>query len=180
MAFVFLGYRHYHLKRGRARDALVRDTDSGLGILRATVAASAPLPSSDRSPAQTGAPARPFGTDQGEYALDGASRELSRLRRREDLRFEWQRHRRTPFPGLLDVERVSHAPAEIPLLRRKLEAVIEHFGLPPQSHDAKSVVNVIETFRATSCSRAAVELIPIVRGIRQPVRAPPRAPVRAP
>src|SRR3954469_14398686 len=32
--FVFLGYRYYRLKRGRARDALVRDTDSGLGILR--------------------------------------------------------------------------------------------------------------------------------------------------
>ena len=32
--FVFLGYRHYHLKRGRSRDALVRDSASGLGILR--------------------------------------------------------------------------------------------------------------------------------------------------
>src|SRR5262249_44868517 len=32
--FVFLGYRHYHLRRGRSRDVLVRDADSGLGILR--------------------------------------------------------------------------------------------------------------------------------------------------
>jgi glutamate dehydrogenase len=31
---VFLGYRHYQLKRGRSRDVLVRDPDSGLGILR--------------------------------------------------------------------------------------------------------------------------------------------------
>ena len=32
--FVFLGYRYYRLKRGRSRDALVRDADTGLGILR--------------------------------------------------------------------------------------------------------------------------------------------------
>ena len=32
--FVFLGYRYYRLKRGRSRDALVRDGASGLGILR--------------------------------------------------------------------------------------------------------------------------------------------------
>ena len=43
--FVFLGYRYYRLKRGRARDALVRDPDSGLGILRGSRAASRPLPS---------------------------------------------------------------------------------------------------------------------------------------
>ena len=32
--FVFLGYRYYRLKRGRSRDALVREPGSGLGILR--------------------------------------------------------------------------------------------------------------------------------------------------
>jgi len=29
--FVYLGYRYYRLKRGRSRDALVRDDDTGLG-----------------------------------------------------------------------------------------------------------------------------------------------------
>jgi glutamate dehydrogenase len=40
--FVFLGYRHYQLKRGRSRDALVRDGASGLGILRSRKA-TAPI-----------------------------------------------------------------------------------------------------------------------------------------
>ena len=44
--------------------------------------------------------------------------------------------------------------------------MIAHFGLPPQSHDAKSVVNVIETFpRDELFQTPAAELIPIVRGI---------------
>src|SRR5437660_11438656 len=32
--FVFLGYRHYRLERGRSEDRLVPDASSGLGILR--------------------------------------------------------------------------------------------------------------------------------------------------
>ena len=61
---------------------------------------------------------------------------------------------------------ITHSPADIPLLRRKLDAVIEHFGLPPQSHDAKAVVNVIETFpRDELFQMSTAELIPIVRGI---------------
>ena len=50
------------------------------------------------------------------------------------------------FLGLWTSSAYHMAPAEIPLLRRKLEAVIAHFGLPAHSHDAKSVVHVIETF----------------------------------
>ena len=42
--FVFLGYRYYRLKRGRSRDALVRDGASGLGILRES------RPQGDRRP----------------------------------------------------------------------------------------------------------------------------------
>ena len=70
------------------------------------------------------------------------------------------------FLGLWTSSAYHKPPAEIPLLRRKLEAVIAHFGLPPQSHDAKSVVNVIETFPRDELFQTPVaELIPIVRGI---------------
>ena len=70
------------------------------------------------------------------------------------------------FLGLWTSSAYHKPPAEIPLLRRKLEAVIQHFGLPAQSHDAKSVVNVIETFpRDELFQTPATELIPIVRGI---------------
>ena len=44
--------------------------------------------------------------------------------------------------------------------------MIAHFGLPPQSHDAKSVVNVIETFPRDELFQTPVaELIASVRGI---------------
>ena len=70
------------------------------------------------------------------------------------------------FLGLWTSSAYHKPPAEIPLLRRKLDAVIAHFGLPPQSHDAKSVVNVIETFpRDELFQTPTAELIPIVRGI---------------
>ncbi len=70
------------------------------------------------------------------------------------------------FLGLWTSSAYHSAPADIPLLRRKLDAVIEHFGLPAQSHDAKAVVNVIETFpRDELFQTPTAELIPIVRGI---------------
>jgi NAD-specific glutamate dehydrogenase len=54
--FVYLGYRYYRLKRGRSRDALVRDDDTGLGILRGSPQGprKSPLPI-----VLTGAPASP-------------------------------------------------------------------------------------------------------------------------
>ena len=70
------------------------------------------------------------------------------------------------FLGLWTSSAYHSSPADIPLLRRKLDAVIEHFGLPAQSHDAKAVVNVIETFpRDELFQTPTAELIPIVRGI---------------
>ena len=70
------------------------------------------------------------------------------------------------FLGLWTSSAYHKPPAEIPLLRRKLDAVIAHFGLPAQSHDAKSVVNVIETFPRDELFQTPVgELIASVRGI---------------
>jgi glutamate dehydrogenase len=165
--FVFLGYRYYHLKRGRARDVLVRDTDTGLGILRAGGGSKRPTPivltghlrQQARQPdllvltkANT-----PSTVHRASY-LDYVGVKTFDARGRVT-----GEHR---FLGLWTSSAYHMPPAEIPLLRRKLDAVIEHFGLPPQSHDAKSVVNVIETFpRDELFQTPATELIPIVRGI---------------
>ena len=54
--FVFLGYRYYRLKRGRSRDALVRDDDSGLGILRGSRQRPTQIAAAHRA---HGAPASP-------------------------------------------------------------------------------------------------------------------------
>jgi glutamate dehydrogenase len=164
--FVFLGYRHYQLKRGRSRDVLVRDPDSGLGILRGS-----------------------SGRNQAPIVLTGEMRSKAReadllvltkantpstVHRASYLDYVGVKtfdaagnvngeHR---FLGLWTSSAYHSSPADIPLLRRKLEAVIQHFGLPALSHDAKAVVNVIENFpRDELFQMSTAELIASVRGI---------------
>jgi glutamate dehydrogenase len=166
--FVFLGYRYYRLKRGRSRDALVRETGSGLGILRETPAKGrrhAPIVLTGHLRRQARTP---------ELLVLTKANTASTVHRGSYLDYVGVKtfdgkgevtgeHR---FLGLWTSSAYHKPPAEIPLLRRKLEAVIAHFGLPPQSHDAKSVVNVVETFpRDELFQTPAAELIPIVRGI---------------
>jgi glutamate dehydrogenase len=165
--FVFLGYRYYHLKRGRSRDALVRDADSGLGILRVSSRGKSPPPIvlTGHLRRQARAPDllvltkanTPSTVHRGSY-LDYVG--VKTFDEQGNVTGE---HR---FLGLWTSSAYHKPPSEIPLLRRKLEAVIAHFGLPEHSHDAKSVVNVIETFpRDELFQTPAAELIPIVRGI---------------
>jgi glutamate dehydrogenase len=163
--FVFLGYRYYRLRRGRARDALIRDVDSGLGILRKSAANPAPIVLTGHLRRQARTP---------DLLVLTKANSASTVHRSSYLDYVGVKtfdaagnvtgeHR---FLGLWTSSAYHHSPAEIPLLRRKLDAVIEHFGLPPQSHDAKAVVNVIETFpRDELFQTPTAELIPIVRGI---------------
>jgi glutamate dehydrogenase len=162
--FVFLGYRHYQLKRGRSRDALVRDSASGLGILRSRKS-SPPIVLTGHLRQQARAP---------ELLVLTKANTASTVHRGSYLDYVGVKtfdasgrvsgeHR---FLGLWTSSAYHKPPAEIPLLRRKLEAVIAHFGLPAQSHDAKSVVNVIETFPRDELFQTTVgELIASVRGI---------------
>ncbi len=170
--FVFLGYRHYRLKRGRARDALIRDPASGLGILRA-------LPSKKL---RAGTPPSPIlltghlrrQARQPDLLVLTKANTPSTVHRGSYLDYVGVKtfdgagnatgeHR---FLGLWTSSAYHMAPSEIPLLRRKLEAVIAHFGLPENSHDAKSVVHVMETFPRDELFQMSVpELIALVRGI---------------
>jgi glutamate dehydrogenase len=169
--FVFLGYRHYHLKRGRSRDVLVRDPDSGLGILRG----GGPRTGQNRAPAPivlTGQ-SRIKAREPDLLVLTKANTP-STVHRASYLDYVGIKtfdaagevngeHR---FLGLWTSSAYHSSPADIPLLRRKLDAVIQHFNLPPQSHDAKAVVNVIENFpRDELFQMSTAELVASVRGI---------------
>ena len=162
--FVFLGYRHYHLKRGRSRDALVRDSASGLGILR-TRKASKPILLSGHLRQQARAPELLTLTKANTASTvhRGSYLDYVGVKTFDAAGQVTGEHR---FLGLWTSSAYHKPPAEIPLLRRKLDAVIAHFGLPAQSHDAKSVVNVIETFPRDELFQTPVaELIASVRGI---------------
>ncbi len=165
--FVFLGYRYYRLKRGRARDALVRDTESGLGILRDAHSRKAPAPIVLTGPLRRQArlPDLLVLTKANSTSTVHRSSYLDYVGVKTfDAKGEVTGEHR--FLGLWTSSAYHKPPSEIPLLRRKLDAVISHFGLPPQSHDAKSVVNVIETFPRDELFQTPInELIPSVRGI---------------
>jgi glutamate dehydrogenase len=166
--FVFLGYRHYHLRRGRSRDVLVRDPDSGLGILRDVSRrgrAHTPIVLTGHMRAKA---------READLLVLTKANTPSTVHRASFLDYVGVKtfdadgnvngeHR---FLGLWTSSAYHSSPADIPLLRRKLEAVIQHFGLPAQSHDAKAVVNVIEKFpRDELFQTSTAELISSVRGI---------------
>jgi glutamate dehydrogenase len=70
------------------------------------------------------------------------------------------------FLGLFTSSVYSRSPREIPLLRHKIERVVDHFGLDPASHDGKAVMHVLETYPRDELFQASVaDLIRIVRGI---------------
>ena len=50
------------------------------------------------------------------------------------------------FVGLFTSGAYSLSPRQIPLLRRKLEAVTKRAGLSPTSHDGKALAHILETF----------------------------------
>ncbi len=60
----------------------------------------------------------------------------------------------------------ARSPSEIPVLRHKVQRVIEHFQLNPSSHDHKALVHALETFPRDELFQATVpDLIRVVRGI---------------
>ena len=165
--FVFLGYRRYRLVRGASEDRLVPAGRSGLGILRQghrgrrsrTVRLRGELRQRAREPelliltkANTLATVH-----RGTY-LDYVGVKTFDAQGRVD-----GEHR---ILGLWTSTVYYRSARAIPVLRRKVEQVIDHFGLAPQSHDAKAVVNVLETYPRDELFQANVaDLIRIVREV---------------
>jgi glutamate dehydrogenase len=162
--FVFLGYRYYRLERGPVEDHLLPDVKSGLGILRG----------------RPGARVTKLRGDIRARARDRAILNISKanstatVHRPEYLDYVGVKsfdsrgsvtgeHR---FLGLWTSSVYYRSPRDIPVLRRKVERVVEYFGLDPHSHDGKAVLNVLETYPRDELFQADVnDLIRIVRGV---------------
>lgn len=70
------------------------------------------------------------------------------------------------FVGLFTSNAYSAQPRTIPLLRRKIEAVMTHAGLSPTSHDGKALTHILDTFpRDELFQVSADELYEIATGI---------------
>jgi glutamate dehydrogenase len=165
--FVFLGYRHYRLEREAREDRLIADTRSGLGILRARGAGGKPP-----ATVLTG-DIRARARDRELLVLTKAN-SVSTVHRAEYLDYAGVKtfdargrvtgeHR---FLGLWTSTAYHRSPRDIPVLRRKVDRVIQYFGLDPHGHDGKAVLNVLETYPRDELFQASVDdLIRIARGV---------------
>ncbi len=165
--FVFLGYRRYRLVRGAAEDKLVPVPRSGLGILRHGHGGRRPHTIRLRGELRQRA-------REAELLILTKANTLATVHRGTYLdyvgvkTFDSQgrvdgEHR---ILGLWTSTVYYRSARAIPVLRRKVESVIDHFGLAPQSHDAKAVVNVLETYPRDELFQASVaDLIRIVREV---------------
>src|SRR5918997_860657 len=161
--FTFLGYREYTFDGEVLRGV----EGSGLGLLRGgsgdVSSAFAKLPSHVRALALEPEPlvlskanARstihpPSYLDYvGVKAFDGDGNVVGERR----------------FLGLYTTAAYRELPARIPVLRRKVEAVVERAGFPRGSHDHKALLEVLETYpRDELFQISADELYEIARGI---------------
>jgi glutamate dehydrogenase len=166
--FVFLGYRYYRLERGTSEDRLIADPRSGLGILRR---------------GNRGADKSNVTVLRGDVRARARDRELLILTKANSVATV---HRATyldyvavktfgsrgevsgehRFLGLWTSAAYHRTPRDVPVLRRKVQQVINHFRLDPQSHDAKAMLNVLETYPRDELFQARVDdLIRIARAV---------------
>ncbi|HEX9707236.1 MAG TPA: NAD-glutamate dehydrogenase [Steroidobacteraceae bacterium] len=164
--FTFLGYREYRLRRGPRRDLLVPVAGSGLGVMR---------PAASRKPRSivlTG-DVRTFARSTEPLIITKAN-SIATVHRSTYLDYIGIKtfdaagnvtgERR--FIGLWTSSAYSRSPREIPVLRHKIQRVIDHFGLKDSSHDHKALVHALETFPRDELFQATIpDLVRIVRGI---------------
>jgi glutamate dehydrogenase len=164
--FTFIGYREYRLRRGRRQDRLVPVARSGLGVMR-------PRRGHEPKTIVLEGDVREFARS-GEPVVITKANAVSTVHRATyldyvgvktfDARGNVTGERR--FIGLWTSSAYSRSPGEIPVLRHKIQRVIENFRLKATSHDYKAVVHVIETFPRDELFQATVpDLVRIIRGI---------------
>ncbi|MFJ3336599.1 NAD-glutamate dehydrogenase [Streptomyces sp. NPDC086766] len=150
-SFTFLGYREYQL---RGDDCLAAVPGTGLGILRADPPhagddAHPVSPSFERLPADARAKAR-------EHKLLVLTKANSRATvhrpsyldyigvKKFDEQGEVVGERR--FLGLFSSAAYTESVRRIPVIRRKVEEVLERAGFSPNSHDGRDLLQILETY----------------------------------
>ncbi|MEU6918913.1 NAD-glutamate dehydrogenase [Streptomyces olindensis] len=149
--FTFLGYREYQL---RDDDSLAAVPGTGLGILRAdphhSDQESHPVsPSFERLPADARAKAR-------EHKLLVLTKANSRATvhrpsyldyigvKKFDAEGNVVGERR--FLGLFSSAAYTESVRRVPVIRRKVEEVLEQAGFSPNSHDGRDLLQILETY----------------------------------
>ena len=168
--FTFIGYRAYELVKKKGEDHLKRVPNSGLGILRDHEHARV-----SRSFAHVPLPLRALAREPTMLVIT-KSTAVSTVHRPVHLDYigvkryddngkvigEWR------FLGLYSSLAYRERPAQIPILRRKVEDVLKVSAYIPGSHNRKAIEHVLDTFpRDEMFQFGQTELIDIVTGILQ-------------
>ena len=164
--FTFLGYREYRLRRGPRKDRLVPLPRSSLGIMRSRTGRkpkTITLSGEVRAFARSAEPlvitkANSVATVHRSTYLDYVG--VKTFDAKGNVSGELR------FLGLWTSSAYSMSPYEIPVLRHKVQRVIDHFRLNAASHDHKALVHALETFPRDELFQATVpDLVRILRGI---------------
>jgi glutamate dehydrogenase len=166
--FTFLGYREYELVSRDGDDVLRAVPGTGLGILRETEAKPV-----SRSFAKLPPEVRKLARASTLLTLTKANSRSTVHRpayldyvgvKQFDAAGEVRRELR--FLGLYTSIAYRARPGEIPMLRRKVQAVLERSGFRRGSHDYKNLVDVLETYpRDELFQISEEELFEIAMGI---------------
>ncbi|MEU9570348.1 NAD-glutamate dehydrogenase [Streptomyces massasporeus] len=149
--FTFLGYREYQL---REDDSLAAVPGTGLGILRAdphhAAEESHPVsPSFERLPADARAKAR-------EHKLLVLTKANSRATVHRPSYLDYIGVKKFDadgnvigerrFLGLFSSAAYTESVRRVPVIRRKVEEVLERAGFSPNSHDGRDLTQILETY----------------------------------
>ena len=167
--FTFLGYRDYDLVREGDVPLLRSVPGTGLGILRDSGLATgfAELRRPLAGCATQGPRADAADADQGQLARDRAPAGVPRLHRREATRPGRRADRGSAGSSACSgCRRTPSASRPSPVVRRKVAAVMERAGFPKGSHDAKDLMQILETYPRDELFQISVDdLFEIAMGI---------------
>jgi glutamate dehydrogenase len=156
-AFVFLGYRHYRVEREQGQTLIVLDSDKSLGIMRAAPSRYArPVPVGELDEAHRKL------LFEGSPLVVAKTHALAEVHRRaamDDITF-----RRVDqngqvigfdrFIGLFTSKAYAEEAQHIPVLRSKLNELLQAEGLQPEMHDYKATVAAFNGFPKEELFRA--------------------------
>jgi glutamate dehydrogenase len=159
--FVFLGYREYVIQGEGDQAAVALAPGSGLGILRdpASSAYQAPVPVREMNP---GLRTRLL---DGPVLSVAKSNRVATVHRRARMDYvgvktldEQGRVRgERRFLGLFTSQAYDSGTSDIPILRGKLQNVLERSGARPGGHDYKEIVTLLDTMPKEELFQASVE-----------------------
>ncbi|MDQ5831761.1 MAG: NAD-glutamate dehydrogenase, partial [Actinomycetota bacterium] len=162
--FTFLGYRDYELSGEEAAPRLAPVPGSALGILRETSGThSGALPPAAR--VQALAPSILNLTKANERSTVHRASYLDYVGvQRFDEQGNVVGERR--FLGLYTHRAYHASPASVPILRRKVAAVLDRAAFPAGSHNEKALIQILETYPRDELFQTSVdELFEIAIGI---------------